>query len=335
MAGRQKSISLKQLAEQLELSPGTVSFVLNGRGDEMRIASATQQRVLRAAEAAGYLLPSAAREIPLIFLFYPISVRSNLVSLIMSGIHRAVLNEDLQVELIPQPFDYGMLKKRAFLLNKSSCSGAIIVDMSDDDLSYMLTSDFDIPIVFFNRWTSKYSSVCIDSYEAGRMAAELFAAHGKESAGLIIPSDRTREVSLRETGFLDECRRREIKVLPDCILEDEESIDGGQRTAQKLLNSLALPEALFIQANSMAAGAIDYFRSHSVQIPDQLEIVSYGDNPLASVIHPTLTCIKTPIESMSRTCAEMILNMIQSGNQAPIARIFPLDIVYRDSCKEL
>lgn len=39
------TVQIRQIAERLQLSPGTVSIVLNGRGDSMRISKATQQRV--------------------------------------------------------------------------------------------------------------------------------------------------------------------------------------------------------------------------------------------------------------------------------------------------
>ena len=38
-----KKVSMKQIAEQLSVSLGTVSLVLNGRGDEMRISAETQK----------------------------------------------------------------------------------------------------------------------------------------------------------------------------------------------------------------------------------------------------------------------------------------------------
>ena len=44
-----KKVSMKQIAEQLSVSLGTVSLVLNGRGDEMRISAETQKLILDTA----------------------------------------------------------------------------------------------------------------------------------------------------------------------------------------------------------------------------------------------------------------------------------------------
>ena len=48
------SVQIKQIAEQLGLSQSTVSIVLNGRGDKMRISKSTQERVLVAAKDMNY-----------------------------------------------------------------------------------------------------------------------------------------------------------------------------------------------------------------------------------------------------------------------------------------
>ena len=48
-----KKVSMKQIAEQLSVSLGTVSLVLNGRGDEMRISAETQKLILDTAKKLG------------------------------------------------------------------------------------------------------------------------------------------------------------------------------------------------------------------------------------------------------------------------------------------
>ena len=57
-----KSI-LKQIAEEAKVSVSTVSIVLNGRGDEMRISPATQARVRECAKRADYTPNVYARKL--------------------------------------------------------------------------------------------------------------------------------------------------------------------------------------------------------------------------------------------------------------------------------
>ena len=54
MSRNTKGVQIKQIAEHLGLSSGTVSIVLNGRGDELRISRETQKMVLDTAREMNY-----------------------------------------------------------------------------------------------------------------------------------------------------------------------------------------------------------------------------------------------------------------------------------------
>ena len=58
---RTATVQIKQIAERVGLSPSTVSIVLNGRGDEMRISKESQRRVLEAAKEMSYRPSGNAR----------------------------------------------------------------------------------------------------------------------------------------------------------------------------------------------------------------------------------------------------------------------------------
>ena len=51
---KSSNVRIKEIAERLDLSVGTVSVVLNGRGDAMRISKATQDRVRAVADEMNY-----------------------------------------------------------------------------------------------------------------------------------------------------------------------------------------------------------------------------------------------------------------------------------------
>ena len=57
--------SLKDIAEALKVSKTTVSWVLSGRGDEQKISSATQKKIIDYAHKKGAIvIVDAAQSIP-------------------------------------------------------------------------------------------------------------------------------------------------------------------------------------------------------------------------------------------------------------------------------
>ena len=54
MKKKNETVQIKQIAERLNISPSTVSVVLSGKGDEMRISKATQEIVQKMAQEMNY-----------------------------------------------------------------------------------------------------------------------------------------------------------------------------------------------------------------------------------------------------------------------------------------
>jgi hypothetical protein len=60
-----KPPSLKDVATVAEVDPSTASFVINGKGDKLRISPATQARIMAAARQLGYRPNTIARDVAL------------------------------------------------------------------------------------------------------------------------------------------------------------------------------------------------------------------------------------------------------------------------------
>lgn len=344
MRKRKGAVSIKQLAESLNLSPGTISIVLNGHGDKMRISKATQNRVLEAAREMGYQPNIYAKRLrqgeggnqhKLIAVFncYIKDVK-NVLGRILYGIQTEISDKNLPVDILMQTYQLTKLSEKKELLSSTYCNGAIIYGVSEEDTAFLLNETFDIPIVIFNRPTEKYGSVYVEDYEAGRRVAQLFASSGCKNVGLIMPSKRSRAGSMRQLGFLDGCSQNGLVVAPQHIQEDVLSTEGGYVAAKRMLQSGSIPQGLFVQISEMAAGAIRAIRERGLQIPNEVKLVSYGDSQIEEYMTPSLTAIRMPIETMAAECLELVLNMIDTNDWRPTTRIEPLKIIFRESCPE-
>ncbi len=336
------SVSMKQLAESLNLSPGTVSIVLNGQGKKMRISKATQDRVLEAARQAGYLPNIYAKRLRqgqngehhlLVAVFTPyIKNVKNVFGRVIYGIQTEIQEKDLPVDILMQTYEYSKLSEKKELFSSLYCNGAIVYGVSDEDVAFLKNETFDVPIVLFNRPTEKFSSVYVEDYEAGRRVAELFSSVGCRNAGLIMPVARSKAGSMRQLGFMDGCRQSGIATDPRHVQEDLLNTEGGYAAAKRIFDSGSFPSALFVQISEMAAGAVRAIRERGLKIPDDVKLVSYGDSQLEEYMTPSLTAIRMPLEEMAAECLNMLLHMIRTNDWRPISRIEPLSFIFRESC---
>lgn len=338
---KNKKTSLKDIAEKLNISPGTVSITLNGRGDKMRIASDTQKLILDTALQMGYPIEKIRKnkqtigvnELPVIALFLPILTRDVIspYDRIMDGINLCIKEKNIGVEIIVCPFEYNQLSTKEKYMSQVFCTGAIIFSMSETDMDYLLKKDFDIPIVIFNRINDKYSTVYVDDYNIGYNIAKLFKTKGCKQAGLFSPNYRNKPILLRKMGFEDGCKDLHIELSKNNNVVCKPEHTCIEKHVSKIYADNIVPEMIFANMDDIGLGLIKSLEKYNIKTPDDVKIISYGDNSWIKAITPSMSSIKLDIEGMSCECLEILWQMIQTGQWTPNIKIFQSKIIFRES----
>jgi DNA-binding LacI/PurR family transcriptional regulator len=337
----EKSVRIKQIAEKLGVSQGTVSIVLNGRGDEMRISKATQAKVLEAAKDMDYRPNIYARRLrqagneaqaPVIAVFWTTDFLSSPLGRFFTGIQRGLLEDRREVEVILQPYERGSLRDKERFIDRQRYSGAIMAGISESDEAFLLEKELNIPIIMFNRAIERYGTVYVDDYEAGRKTAWLFSRRGHERACLVHPAESSKAATLRKAGFIDGCAQHGVSLPEGCIRPAGPSFEEAEEAVRTAVGAKPSPTALFLSIDNLAPGAYSALRSLGIGIPRDMEVLAYGDNELAKHMTPSLTSIHVPIEEMGRDCLRLLMSMLESKDFRPNSLLHPLNFVFRESC---
>ncbi len=333
--------NIKLIAQKTNLSPGTVSIVLNGRGNEMRISEKTQNRVWEEAKLLGYKPNIYARRLrsksegdssAIIGILWPSLYSSELIVSFFDSIQNSILNDNLNVEVVFKPYVYSEISKIENVFKNKLFNGVIIVGASDSDVDYLMKIESTMPILLFNRQNDKYSSVCIDNYRAGEKVSALLDARGHKSAGLICPNLLSRNFSMRRTGFLDGCQKYGISVLPEHIILDTLDSEGGIRSAEKLYKSGTLPTSLFLLVSSYSHEIFPFLQKNGIRIPEDIEIIGFSDMVTGKFLKPSLTVVNLHIQRMVRRSLQLILDMINGQIQETHNIFEEVDFIFRESC---
>lgn len=333
--------NIKIIAQKTNLSPGTVSIVLNGRGNEMRISQKTQKLVWEEAKLLGYTPNIYARRLrkqsegisdAIIGILWPSLYSSELIVNFFDGIQNSILNDKLNVEVVFKPYQYSEISKMEKVFKNQLFNGVIVVGASDSDVDYLYKINSSMPIVLFNRQNDKYCSVCIDNYNAGERVSGLLAARGHKKVGVIGPNLLSRNFSMRKTGFLDGCQRNGITVLPEHNIQETLDAEGGNKSAQRLLMSESLPTALFLLVSNYGQYIYSALQNKGVRIPEDIEIIGYSDVVTNRILKPGMTVIDLPIQKMVKTCLQLILDMINGYIQDSHNVFEETYFIFRESC---
>jgi len=334
--------TIKEIAERTKLSIGTVSIVLNGRGDEMRISKKTQQRILEAAQGIGYLpnvsarrlRQSNARNLPIIATFWPSDLSSELLGRFFVGAQSSILEQEFEFEMTIQPYNRKNMHRIKEYCDRGIYHGAILTGISAEEQRYLEEHPLSVPTVLFNRLSDSYSCVHVDTYEIGRKTAELFAVRGHKKVGTIVPDHLVKaENNLRFRGFVESCEKYGLELEERHIQSAPMTMEGGNAAAKKIVEGGGpLPTAMFFPLGLMAVAALPEFHRAGIRIPDEMEILTYGDHDAERYSVPSLSTVKLPVEEMAAACIRLAMGRILDPSAKPKSLVFETPFIFRESC---
>lgn len=332
--------SIKEIAKLAQVSQGTASIVLNGKGDQLRISPATQKRIFEAAKKLDYRPNISARRLrtggetvlPIIALFWTIDTRTALIGRFLKGIQNSIFSFKEEYELLIQPFVGSRLSSINSLVTGTRFNGAIIANPTEEDELFLEQTELNVPIVLYQRSSLKYSCVNVDNYHTGMEVARLFASRGHRDVAMIIPDVSSAAIRLRKEGFLLKAKENGLQVAPDHVIYADFSEHGGYDAAKRLLQVEHRPTAVFVLSDQMSVGALSAFSADGVQVPDDLELVSHDDYDVAQYTSPSLTTMHLPVEEMAGTSVKILIDLMHHKVEAPVIQNFETHLVIRNSC---
>lgn len=332
-------ITIKDLASYVNLSPSTVSIVLKGNGDIRKIPQTTQTKILDAAQKLGYrpnmqakILRGGISANAIITLFWASDIRINMLSRFINGIQSTLINEKYPCELQIKPYENNHLKEALSEQVLMSSNGMIICNPSKTDMDFLEHFDSNIPIVLYNRYSQKYSTVNMDDKTIGSIPASVFFKHKKKHPALLRALATFEGMNIRTDTFMAQTQQQ--GMLSPTTVTVSDSMQGGYEGALTLCNLDILPDCLFCTSDSIAIGALKAFHNKGIKIPGQIELISIGNgNPEQQEFSiPSLSVINLPMEEMASACLTKIYENLFSFNNHIVSEEFPINYIPRESC---
>lgn len=334
-------VTIKDLAKFLDISPSTVSIVMRGNGDARKISKATQERILEAAKKLGYtpnvqakLLRSTVEKNSIITLFWASDLRPYALTRFLSSLQNSLIQYNYPLEIIVKPYQASML---ANVMTESvllGTNGAIICNTTEEDMLYLESTSFRIPIVLYNRYSDKYPAINMDDTRIGELPAKVFISHGKKKPALLYSKASFNGMNIRTNVFLYELYNSDIKDT--VIFQVPDTCEGGYSGGVYLSELEPLPDCLLCTSDSIAYGALKAFHDYGVAVPDDIEIISVGNGSVDTEIYsvPSLSVINLPMEKMADACLQRLYRSMTKMDDTVDSISFPVSYIARESCPE-
>ena len=332
-----KTITLDDIAKRLNVSRVTVSKALRGHPD---ISARTTEQIKTLAKELGYTPNYMARNLSskksqTIGLVVPKIAHFFFGSLIES-VYDTAFEHNYEIILTVSQENAEREKKHLQTLLSMRVDG-IIISISENTYEKEIfdsVKKMGIPLVFVDRVLDipGFSSVAVDDKKGTFKAVEHAIKVGYSKIGHLAGYRQINIGSKRYAGFEEAMKYHGLKINPDWIVEGGFGEEDGYNGFMKMYKSGSLPEFIFTVTYPVALGAYAAIEDVGLKIPNDIDIMCFGNSDVTRFISPSLSCVNQPTEQLGKKAVELVLEHIENPNMENKNVEVETDIILRETC---
>ena len=334
-----KRFTIGDVAKLAGVGKVTVSYVLNGRGEEYRISKETQERIFAAARELEYrpsavarsLVSKRANAISVVFQYADyFKAGSSFVNELMHGVCEACVEADINLILHTRTFT-NVQEEAAALMDGRSDGALILRDFKDPLLQELHNRQFPMVLFFTRSSEGEFSFVDADNYSGGITATSHLINLGHRRIAMVVGSQGSVASNDRHQGYRQALQLSEIEFDSGLIKEFRTSSDVDDSFIQWIKSES--PTALVCWSDDVAFACMKKLNRAGFSLPDDLSIIGFDSSEACERVTPPLTSMRQPVVEIARSAARIL---IAASRQEPYQpqNIFPLTLDVRGSTKE-
>lgn len=325
---------MEDVARVAGVSHQTVSRVLNNHPN---VSSKTRERVEQAITELGYRRNTAARSL--------VTRRSQTIGVLGSemaqygpshtllGVQQAARDAGYFVsvaglrEVTPET-----IKDAIAHFMDQGVDGIVVTVPHPGTFDVLRDITSQVPLVAVGSiGDDQLSGATVDQRQGARLAVEHLMDLGHSKIGhLSGPADwidaAARIVGWRET-------LTDAGHEPAILIEGDWSAECGYREGLKIAADRSVT-ALFVANDQMALGVLRAFHETGVQVPADISVVGFDDQPESAYFIPPLTTVAQDFEELGQRCIGLLLDRLESGEPGTPVTVKPR-LVIRDTTAPL
>lgn len=306
--------SVRKIASSLGVSVATVSRALNNHPD---VSTETRQRVLEAAQSAGYLPQVGKRQMTVIGLVYPNSpVRPDygtFESMLLAGIVRGANERRFDVTIINLEQDRDPLESYTQFFHRKGVRGVVIRSLQTAPrfVAEIAEERFPSVLVADRSEDPRVNFIDSESKQASRQAVEHLISLGHTRIGLAIHNVLDSDHQDREDGYAEALREAGIARDPQMTVRAPASPEGGAMMLNRLLEHESPPTAVYFTNPLSTVGALHRCLQLGIRVPKDLSIVGFDDGDVRLRTFPNFTAVCQDAHALGMEAARWMTRALE------------------------
>jgi DNA-binding LacI/PurR family transcriptional regulator len=344
-------VTLQTIADHIGVSRMTVSNAFS-RPDQL--SATLRDQILAVADELGYVGPDpTARALAngtagtvglLLSDTLSYALTDEVAMTFLAGIADELAPTGLALTLLSAAPQDGIVPARDVAID-----GALVYSCDPDSSAVGWLMRRRLPLVFVDQAPAPgIASVNIDDRLGARAAAQHIIDLGHRRAAIVTsgfggeygvladPLEATVAHVERQRllGWLDALGAAGIE--PTVVRQPHaDPQDIGYTAAQALLGRGDRPTAVLCFSDAIARGVIRAIQDVGLQVPNDVSVVGFDDNPIGRRTQPALTTVRQDVDAKGRAAAAALTIAIDRAKTRPASRgrhlVLPTELVVRDS----
>lgn len=315
-----KRCTIYDVAKYSQVSPSTVSHVLNGTAS---ISAATKKRILAAVEELGYRPNANARALRqlhshLLGVIFP-DISSEYYAACTAGIIQQARGHNYVVLANDLHFDNAVLQSSIPALVERRVDGMIFVGGTRDEEYLQMVVDAGVPVVLGDRLLEGYPCVEFNNYETMRKLVGALYDSGYRRFGYVGEAiNQQQNLERRYSGFLAGVKEHGIPAEHVFVrLEESLNFSGKINSAYAFFRRYFaqadredMPQVMLTSNDMVAMGCMSAALRSGLRVPEDIAIVGFDNISLAAFSTPSITSVEqNPYELGSSCFAQLMKKM--------------------------
>lgn len=338
---KNNNTTLKDISKITGVSTTTISNVLRNKG---RFSDETKKKIIKAVEDHQYRANIVARTLKskkskFIGILIP-SISSEYYFQVISGMEDIAKEKNYTLLILSNDNEINEEITAIRKLQRLYLDGLVLLGGSKK-IDHLIGLTGNIPTVMIDREIddAPYSQVHIKNKSAMKDAVKYMCSLGHENIGYVGFNFKNAiaNVELRREGFIEGLKDNNKKVDKENIIYEvyEKALhapkDMYRHIEQNFGGKRKLPTAFLTQNDYIAISLIKYLRDINIRVPEDISVMGFTNISMSEFVFPSLTTISHPKKTLGTYSLELLIKIIESGEDKRIKKYFDSNLIIRES----
>ncbi|MCB8943368.1 MAG: LacI family DNA-binding transcriptional regulator [Ardenticatenaceae bacterium] len=333
--GRNKKVTIADIAEKARVSKSTVSRVLN---DSDAVVEEKRTAVLDAIAELDYQPNLFARGLAggqtmtIGILTQDITSPHN--DALLHGVLDALSGTGYSPIIADGSWQAEREKEAIQILLGRQVDGLIVLGGEAPELFLQQVAQ-NVPLIIVGRHLDGLAERClyIDNFTGAYKATKYLVDMGHRRIAYMTGRLDHPDGANRRKGYLQALQDAGLEVDPALIVEGNFTEQSGVVAMEMLFNRSRSFSAIFTGNDQMAFGVRLALFRRGIRVPDDMSIIGFDDQHGSAYMTPPLTTVHQPVRRMGKAAAEAMLHLVKNEPYA-LPRL-PMDLIIRESVRRL